>query len=236
MSSSLEDHIFLTTTKYASACTTTVQGVGGGAKDKDHVLVFFITGNPGLVEYYRTFLTLIFDSLRSVHAGLEITVAGTSLAGFQVSSSSFSLPSLDGSGVGRQGESKGPVGLEDQISYVEQALRKRVREIREEGKRTRIVLIGHSVGSYILLEVLRRWKERRSDSVDSNSNVHRNNDSGNDGHGGSSRGSVHGSEDVEIMAGICLFPTVTHIAKSASGRKFSVRIESLFLIHLISPH
>src|SRR5205807_2345433 len=61
-------------------------------------------------------------------------------------------------------------------------------------KDARVILIGHSVGAYILLEVIRRLRE----------NVERE------------------EEGVQVIGGICLFPTVTHIAKSPSGRKSSV--------------
>ncbi|KAK5013236.1 hypothetical protein LTR16_003873, partial [Cryomyces antarcticus] len=59
----------------------------------------------------------------------------------------------------------------------------------------KVVLVGHSVGAYILLEILQRQQEsRRQDKLQ--------------------------TQYVEIVGGICLFPTVTHIAQSRSGTKF----------------
>lgn len=55
----------------------------------------------------------------------------------------------------------------------------------------RVVMMGHSVGTYMLLEIIRRQREKR---------------------GG-----------LRIAGGVCLFPTITDLAKSPSGRKSSVR-------------
>ncbi|KAL1304481.1 hypothetical protein AAFC00_003471 [Neodothiora populina] len=154
------------------------------------LLVWFITGNPGLIEYYRTFLTLVFDSLRSTYSDHSIHVTGISLAGFETTSTS---------------SASGPRNLEDQINYIDVKLAEAVPATIAKGKgqdsegsgATRVILIGHSVGAYILLEALRRQKTRCA------------------------AGYGHGSR-VKYIGGICLFPTITHIAKSSSGRKFSL--------------
>ncbi|PBP28648.1 hypothetical protein BUE80_DR000266 [Diplocarpon rosae] len=86
-----------------------------------HHLIYYITGNPGLIGYYNTFL-------QSLHPLL---------------------------------------GASDPQS---------------------VILIGHSVGSYILLELIKRLGK---------------------------------SSPVKIKAGILLFPTITHIAKSPSGARLS---------------
>lgn len=56
----------------------------------------------------------------------------------------------------------------------------------------KVILVGHSVGSYIALELIRKWQE-----------------------GGMGKG-------INILGACLLFPTVTHIAKSPSGRKVGV--------------
>lgn len=144
------------------------------------LLVFFITGNPGLIGYYQTFLTLCYDSLRSKYKDHSIHVFGTSLAGFSVA---------------KVEKHDDPFALEQQIQYIDQTLTRQVSSTSSKASTTdprRVILIGHSVGSYILLEVLRRQKSRH---------------------------------DVpKIISGICLFPTVTHIAKSPSGKRISVRV------------
>ena len=162
--------------------------VGSTGSSRDSLLVFFITGNPGLIEYYRTFLTLCFDSLRSNYSDLHIKVAGTSLRGFGVQDNDHQHQANDGA--------EGPYDLEQQIEHIGQMLERTIQSHARQGSSTKVLLMGHSVGSYILLEVLRRRKQSPTTQQLSN--------------------------DAKVIGGICLFPTVTHIAKSPSGKKFSV--------------
>jgi pimeloyl-ACP methyl ester carboxylesterase len=154
----------------------------------DSLLVFFITGNPGLIEYYRTFLTLCFDSLRTSYSDHHITVAGTSLRGFGVQDHDHHRPADD--------NAEGPYDLEQQIEHIGRMLERAIESHARHGSSPKVVLMGHSVGSYILLEVLRRRKQSPTTQQLSN--------------------------DAKVIGGICLFPTVTHIAKSPSGKNFSV--------------
>ncbi|KAG9646825.1 hypothetical protein KCU95_g18301, partial [Aureobasidium melanogenum] len=153
----------------------------------ESLLVFFITGNPGLIEYYRTFLTLCFDSLRANHSNHHIKIAGTSLRGFGVQSEKQHAANDD---------AQGPYGLEQQIEHIDQMLERAIEGHATQDSPTKVILTGHSVGSYILLEVLRRRKQSPTTQQLSN--------------------------DARVIGGICLFPTVTHIAKSPSGKKFSL--------------
>ncbi|KAF1346592.1 hypothetical protein BDV97DRAFT_222489 [Delphinella strobiligena] len=148
------------------------------------LLVFFITGNPGLIGYYQTFLTLCYDSLRSKYKDHSIHVFGTSLAGFDIA-----------------GETKHdkPFDLEHQIQYIDQTLTRQVPSKASTTNPTRAILLGHSVGSYILLEVLRRQK------------------------------SHHDNNTLKLISGICLFPTITHIAKSLSGKRISLLFKIPYL-------
>lgn len=144
------------------------------------LLVYFIPGNPGLIEYYRFFLTLLLDSLRSKYPDYSIHVTGNSLSGFEVRH-------------GAPQSADGPLDLEQQIQYVDRMLTEKV----DPTKTTRVVLVGHSVGSYIMLEILRRQNERQKAGY---------------GHG----------KGMQIVGAVGLFPTVTEIAKSPSGRKISL--------------
>ena len=171
-------------------------------------IIFFITGNPGLIEYYRTFLTHVYGLLGSFLASgpgpagaTGLHVYGRSLCGFETA----------GAVNGARGECGGgrpPFSLQEQISGTQEALERVVREVGErEGTRdVRVVLMGHSVGAYILLEVVRRLREK----------VQRD------------------REAVRVVGGVCLFPTVTHIAKSDSGRKATV--SDLFFLHAYKKH
>ncbi|THV98416.1 hypothetical protein D6D26_06367 [Aureobasidium pullulans] len=156
----------------------------------ESLLVFQITGNPGLIEYYRTFLTLCFDGLRAKYPDRRIKVAGTSLRGFGVQHHERHQS------LSHDSNPEGPYDLEQQIEHIGQMLERAIESQTRPNATIKVVLIGHSVGSYILLEVLRRRKQSPSTQQLSN--------------------------DAKVIGGICLFPTVTHIAKSPSGKKFSL--------------
>lgn len=70
----------------------------------------------------------------------------------------------------------------------------------------RVILIGHSVGSYIAMEVLRRHREQRKASA------------------ALSDGNDDFDIEFDIIGGIMLFPTVIDIAKSPSGVKLTVSV------------
>ena len=155
-------------------------------------VIFFVTGNPGLVEYYRTFLSHLYALLSASSSPsfrrTKYQVFGRSLSGFE----------LDGDG-SRSGCGL-PHGLQKQIDVTERELGKLVvTETATSGQPPRVILVGHSVGAYILLEILRRHRERLLENPKDDA-----------------------ADCMRIVGGICLFPTVTHIAKSKSGRKCSV--------------
>jgi Lipid-droplet associated hydrolase len=155
--------------------------------DPRRYLIFVIPGNPGLVEYYRTFMTSLFSTLSATGAvtkSAAFDVYGRSLAGFEIA----------GRGPG------GVVGLREQILFVEGQLCEAVRQIqRRGGKRPRVVLVGHSVGSYILLEIIRRHRERLE-----------------------SGSAVEGGAEPDVVGGVCLFPTVVDIGLSKRGVRMTV--------------
>lgn len=163
----------------------------------ESLLVFFITGNPGLIEYYRTFLTLCFDSLRTKYSSHHIKIAGTSLRGFGVRDDKHQHAVND--------NAQGPYDLEQQIEHIGQMLERAIEGHTTQDRPTKVIMMGHSVGSYILLEVLRRRKQSPTTQQMSN--------------------------NARVIGGICLFPTVTHIAKSPSGKKFSVCFSHVFHTH-----
>ena len=159
-------------------------------------IVFFITGNPGLIEYYRTFLTHIYGSLTSSSftspESTAFHVYGRSLSGFEASFASRTAKS--------DHEGHLPFSLQEQIFKVQDELENLVREVKRlQGTQdVQVILMGHSVGSYILLEVTRRLREKAKKEKDA----------------------------VRVVGGVCLFPTVTHIAKSDSGKKATVSVPS----------
>ncbi|KAI9823798.1 MAG: hypothetical protein M1826_007619 [Phylliscum demangeonii] len=163
--------------------------------------IFFITGNPGLIGYYEPFLTTLSALLADDGSGRSISfhILGASLAGFEVSS------------VGRQAHHHAPPpphGLLRQIELAEERLCHFVSPAAGDGCPTRrsralpkVLLIGHSVGAYILLEIIRRHHHQ----TDTTSPC---------------RGRL------SIRGGILLFPTVTHLLRSPSGLRFGKVLQS----------
>ncbi|KAF2474294.1 uncharacterized protein BDR25DRAFT_332396 [Lindgomyces ingoldianus] len=167
-------------------------------------LVYFITGNPGLIQYYYTFLTHLFDLLSpkfSSSISLKLRIFGRSLSGFEVDEDSKFQESPP--------HEKGPpYGLEEQITQSHKVLEDVVCYDRlNGGTDVRVILVGHSVGAYILLEIIRRTREKAANDPDNG---------------------------VRIAGGICLFPTVTHISHSPSGRKSSWLLNRLHFAHTAS--
>ena len=161
------------------------------------ITIYFITGNPGLIGYYHSFLSLLSSALSPLSEtssdGVSFRIYGRSLAGFEV-----------GSGTEHRDEEKDGIGcydLEDQILYAQRGLNEVVSRTPESNSKNagqrpqnqKVILIGHSVGSYIAMEVLRRHRESQ-------------NEEGN----------------FDIIGGIMLFPTVIDIAKSPAGVKLTV--------------
>ena len=162
---------------------------------KQDILIYMITGNPGLIAYYEPFLSTLHSLLLSSPASQSANfyILGCSFTGFEISPT--------GSGK----ESKTPVGLGKQIQDTEDRLYAYVDEHQRSstanGRPLKVILMGHSVGAYILLELIQQHKNK----VDS------------------------GEKDFDLVGGILLFPTITHIAQSPSGMVASVSIRFLLL-------
>lgn len=134
-------------------------------------------------------------------------VYGRSLGGFDVDCDVGSERIAAEDEDGRESSSR-LYGLSEQIEFMERQLGECVRRWRDgdvQGKKkekVKVILIGHSVGAYVAMEILRRWREEKDDGT------------------------------MEIIGGIMLFPTVVDIAKSISGRKLTVRMSFTFKLHL----
>ena len=145
------------------------------------LLVFFITGNPGLVDYYGLFLHRIAYRLEKADETSHITVAGTSLAGFDTPADKVYNGSY-------------PVDLAAQTDFVMARLNAKIHGLNKSvpDPPPHVILVGHSIGAYMLLEILAN--ARRSPSLMS----------------------------ADLAGGICLFPTIVDIARSSTGRLIKV--------------
>lgn len=170
--------------------------------------IFFISGNPGLISYYHSFLSLLADQLKVSEGsklGSSFQIYGCSLRGFE-------LPEDEIQTSNDQNHKPNPkiYGLEDQIHFVHGKLHTLVTENSKTTlsqtrsadttatvpPRQKVILIGHSVGAYIAMEILRRHRETSGSK----------------------------SAEFDIIGGVMLFPTVMDIADSPSGRKLTVWI------------
>ncbi|KAL3469262.1 hypothetical protein BJX99DRAFT_268439 [Aspergillus californicus] len=200
------------------------------------VTIYFITGNPGLISYYHAFLSSLADRLvpgshpssasdRKSGVKSRYHIFGHSLAGFELDG--LNATSKSGfSGGGKQVHQEGyPYSLEDQICYVQRKLQAHMSSLRAEyptpgeldrsdstsksrlPARPKVILIGHSVGAYIAMEVLRRHRENQQQYTKA--------------------GSKAAADGFEITGGIMLFPTVMDIAKSPSGQKLTLLLKTI---------
>lgn len=161
------------------------------APRKPPTLIFFITGNPGLIEFYRPFLNQLRNLLPREDAPdseREFHLYGASLAGFQLGSEHEREP-----GIKVYGSGNPPFGLGEQIDRVVLQLTDAAKTFCDDHEtRAQVILVGHSVGAYILLEIITRWQRMQLDE--------------------------RTQTPLQITGGICLFPTVVDIAQSANGR------------------
>jgi hypothetical protein len=156
--------------------------------------IIFITGNPGLINYYEKFLTHLHALLSSSKANAEFTVCGSSLIGFEVGDGKKAWKSA---GVAHDA----PFNLAEVIDAAE----KNVVRCIEDDSDCGVVLVGHSVGAFITLEIIQRHRRRLE------------------------AGNKKGKEP-RIVGGICLFPTVVDIGKSERGVVLTV---SLVFFHAL---
>ena len=170
------------------------------ARPTRRYLIYLISGNPGLIEYYRAFLARLHEGLARRHAGARVAfeVHGRSQGGFEVGgdlapSSRGRLRRL------RRRRRRRNYSLREQVEHVEASVfDAAAAAARDGGPEPRVVLVGHSVGGYILMELVRRYRQRLA---------------------GRKEGGWVGPR---IVAGICLFPTIMQITDSKKGISFKV--------------
>ena len=117
-----------------------------------HHLIYFITGNPGLISYYHTFFQTLHGLLSSSPASISniYHIHGQSLAGFEDDATNPLITT--------------PYSLSDQISLSLSTLQhlRIPAGPKKSQPYTSVILIGHSVGSYILLELINRLRKPSS--------------------------------------------------------------------------
>ena len=168
---------------------------GPGSPD---LLIYVLPGNPCLISFYESFMSHLSELLN--HKKRKVVVCGSTLPGFQPAQPTTLHGTL-------------PVGLENQILNAEELAIRAItrctstRGIGGAGPDTQVVLVAHSVGAYMALEILRRRAQ-----------------------------GLNRLAEFNVMGAVLLFPTIVEIAKSQHGIILSVRLlaadgEVLLLMH-----
>lgn len=173
----------------------------GAQPFQKHGLLYFICGNPGLVNFYATFLDCLrgmLDAADEGSGGTAYDIYGRNLLGF----------GDDDHEPFDSGRGNEPWDLDGQIEgiYRDVAARSVIPDDAgaegEQGKGSRpydfVVLMGHSVGAYISVEIMHRHTTYMQDGVGLR------------------------APQLNLRHGFLLFPTLTHIASSPSGRRLTL--------------
>ncbi|KAM6968649.1 lipid droplet-associated hydrolase [Tautogolabrus adspersus] len=126
---------------YCAGAVTEVLRFGSSKLHSGHkVLFLIIPGNPGVVGFYRTFMQTIHSTF-----GYQHPVWAVSHAGHCVPPDSMDM--IEDPSSAEEGD---VFGLSGQIEHKLAFLRKHVP------RETSLVLVGHSIGCYIILEMMKR--------------------------------------------------------------------------------
>lgn len=187
-------------------------------KDKRprELLVYFIPGNPGLIQYYNDFLTHLASLLDPDTTGSVYHVVGYSLSGFELEGNASGYSQLEavlnGRSLAYSNEPFRPYDLKTEQEAVFANIERTVSLLRrqtltqeplniEESEPLPVVLMGHSVGAYIMMQNLMSRQLEQTNGLP---------------------GGIDGT--VSIIGAIGLFPTVVDLAGSPRGRKLAVCI------------
>ncbi|XP_076349705.1 lipid droplet associated hydrolase sturkopf isoform X1 [Tachypleus tridentatus] len=105
--------------------------------DSKQILIILIPGNPGAIEHYEEFMCALYEGLQRA-----VPIWGISHAGHTAPPPSVKLPKFS--------ENEYLYSLEGQVRHKMVFLNTCVPRDRQ------LILIGHSIGCYIVLEILKR--------------------------------------------------------------------------------
>jgi hypothetical protein len=156
--------------------------------------VFFLPGNPGLVEYYAGFLESLHRELNDGRSQpgpfSKFHVVGRSFPGFEIESDPSSK------------QQSRLYSLTEMVDVTLDELRKYVDRSLEESRTEtpKIILAGHSFGTFALTEVMERLQLEQS------------------------------TEKFQIIGGVLLFPPIADLDSSPKGSKIAVSSVYSFLL------
>jgi hypothetical protein len=211
-------------------------------------LIYFIPGNPGLIQYYYDFLTHLASLLDPDVTNFVYHVVGHSLGGFELQQNVAGALQLEGVMTGpdpkeRTGSFRN-WGLNRQQGFVFESLRKTVElvqrmevknaEDQQEDKPLLVMVVGHSVGAYIMMQDL-AWRHKTQITREKGEEISKidvlerlQREEGLD----EVRDNV--DDDFEIVGGVGLFPTIVDLAGSPKGRTLAVSILLPFCFSVVN--
>jgi pimeloyl-ACP methyl ester carboxylesterase len=153
-------------------------------------LIYMLPGNPSIMTYYTPFLTTLFNSLTK--SGVSAHVGGYTPPGFGLTTNQHI----------RSGNS--PASLDEQVEYAEELIKVAMRE-QVGNEKVKVILVAHSAGTYMILQILKRCAEQKGSLI-----------------------------NVNILGGILLCPAIANLAESKAGKAMNVRPLITFLSNLTS--
>jgi pimeloyl-ACP methyl ester carboxylesterase len=173
--------------------------------------IIFIPGNPGCIAYYQTFLATLHDTLNAASSSptARYAVYGRSLRGFELNDAS------NHSSLSTRFK-QGPWGLQAEIAFVEALIQTYVTKLARPSPdvtKPKLILVGHSLGTFVIMEVLRRRNVRAK--------LLR-------------KGEWSADAQFEIVAAVQLFPTVVDIVASPNGQLFGWLLPLPYAVTVLS--
>ncbi|OAA58123.1 hypothetical protein SPI_07008 [Niveomyces insectorum RCEF 264] len=180
-----------------------IHDVPPASGDEDGVaarfIVYIVPGNPGLISFYAAFASTLARLLEdtATRHNVSVRICGKSLTGFETESSRNAK---------RRGSpcvSDGPAGLVETVLAAEADAHDLARDLVGSSSTSakapaKVILVGHSVGAYISMELLRRHSVEEDDPADP-------------------ADPATPLKRTAVAGSILLFPVLTHIARSRSG-------------------
>ena len=183
-----------------------------GDTHRRQCLIFMIPGNPGLVGYYEPFMKALRQLLDETEAKEDSRYAfhiyGRNLLGFDDVDHEPAFGTATATGTKTE-----PFSLEDQI----RGLCDHVQHVssaagKSETPFDEVILIGHSVGAYMALEIFNRHHHLRQQQQSTTTPK-----------------TPPTLATTPLKSAILLFPTISHIAQSPSGQRLNRLRQTPFL-------
>jgi hypothetical protein len=111
--------------------------------------IFFLPGNPGLVEYYAKFLSLLHSTLNQAPSTTQFNIAGCSYAGFETEPLSTS----------EQNDEHKLYDITEQVTHSLARLQEHINSTTtttDNKTKPKVILIGHSFGTFVIAELMKR--------------------------------------------------------------------------------